>query len=237
MPNTAATSSSASTFTKSVAASTIVECSPLLAADATITASKITFKSSGSTIVAISSDYASAAGANPTFTVFDELWGYRSERLIRLPPWRLSHLIPRMPYPLGVGHIRGPAGLGFQIECRTRPPAPPAPAASQNQRQHRLVLIPLLSSPVREGAKAKPLAGSPALIPIGLVSWSDPRRPPARPAAASARAAGAFPPAYRSGRLESGSYCVIAAERRRCFGRRGCPACGSPPAPFAVCRT
>jgi phage terminase large subunit-like protein len=62
----------------------IVAASPMLACDATITANKITFESTGSTIIAIASDYAGAAGANPTITVFDELWGYTSERLHRL---------------------------------------------------------------------------------------------------------------------------------------------------------
>src|SRR6516162_6717727 len=62
------------------AASRIVEASPLLAQDARVTADKITFISTGATISAIASDYVGAAGANPTVTVFDELWGYQSER-------------------------------------------------------------------------------------------------------------------------------------------------------------
>lgn len=62
----------------------IVEASPLLASDATINADKITFASTGSTIIAIASDYAGAAGANPTIVCFDELWGYTSERSHRL---------------------------------------------------------------------------------------------------------------------------------------------------------
>lgn len=33
-------------------------------------------------MAAIASDYASAPGANPTITVFDELWAYTSERMI-----------------------------------------------------------------------------------------------------------------------------------------------------------
>ena len=40
--------------------------------------------STGATITALASDYAGAAGANPTITVFDELWGYTSERAQRL---------------------------------------------------------------------------------------------------------------------------------------------------------
>jgi phage terminase large subunit-like protein len=51
---------------------------------AKITASKIEFPSTGATITALASDYAGAAGANPTITVFDELWGYVSERSRRL---------------------------------------------------------------------------------------------------------------------------------------------------------
>lgn len=62
----------------------IIEASPMLAGDAIINANKITFTSSGSTIIAIASDYAGAAGANPTIVVFDELWGYISERSHRL---------------------------------------------------------------------------------------------------------------------------------------------------------
>lgn len=65
------------------AAARMVEASPLLAADARVMADKITFLSTGATINAIASDYAGAAGANPTLTVFDELWGYTSERAHR----------------------------------------------------------------------------------------------------------------------------------------------------------
>lgn len=66
------------------AAARIVEASPLLRHSARITGNKITFKATGATITAIASEYASAAGANPTITVFDELWGYVSERSHRL---------------------------------------------------------------------------------------------------------------------------------------------------------
>jgi hypothetical protein len=66
------------------AASRIVEASPLLSLDAKITSEKITFISTGATITAMSRDYVSAAGANPTISVFDELWGYTSERSRRL---------------------------------------------------------------------------------------------------------------------------------------------------------
>jgi phage terminase large subunit-like protein len=62
----------------------IIEASPLLSRSAKITANRIEFRSTGASITAIASDYASAAGANPTITVFDELWGYVSERAHRL---------------------------------------------------------------------------------------------------------------------------------------------------------
>src|SRR5664279_334083 len=62
----------------------IVEASPMLAADADIISDKITFRSTGSTIIAIASDAASAAGANPNVIAFDEPWGIVSERGRRL---------------------------------------------------------------------------------------------------------------------------------------------------------
>ena len=63
----------------------IAQASPKLAADLKGAPSKdrIEFVN-GATIQAIANDYAGAAGANPTFTVFDELWGYTSERAHRL---------------------------------------------------------------------------------------------------------------------------------------------------------
>jgi phage terminase large subunit-like protein len=66
------------------AISRILEVSPLLVDDVAITARQVVFQSTGSTITAIASDYTGAAGANPTITVFDELWGYQSERSHRL---------------------------------------------------------------------------------------------------------------------------------------------------------
>ena len=62
----------------------IVEASPLLASEAVITAERITFPATGATIVPLASNYATAAGANPTITVFDELWAFTSERSHRL---------------------------------------------------------------------------------------------------------------------------------------------------------
>ena len=60
----------------------IIECSPLLRDEAKVTADKITI--AGAVISAIPSNYASAAGANPVVTVFDEIWAYDRERLRRL---------------------------------------------------------------------------------------------------------------------------------------------------------
>src|SRR6516164_1923913 len=66
------------------AAARIIEASALLSLDAKVTANTITFGSTGATISAIPSDYSTAAGANPTISCFDELWGYVSERDHRL---------------------------------------------------------------------------------------------------------------------------------------------------------
>jgi hypothetical protein len=63
----------------------IIEASPLLRGSMlNITASKIQFTATGAVIQAIASDFASAAGSNPTISVFDELWAYTSERSMRL---------------------------------------------------------------------------------------------------------------------------------------------------------
>jgi hypothetical protein len=62
----------------------IVECSPLLRSEAKISAERITFPALGSTITALASNYASAAGGHPTISVFDEIWAYTSERARRL---------------------------------------------------------------------------------------------------------------------------------------------------------
>ena len=68
----------------------ILEASLLLRDAVKITTSKIEFTSTGATITALASDYAGAAGANPTITCFDELWGYadpspeRARELIEL---------------------------------------------------------------------------------------------------------------------------------------------------------
>jgi phage terminase large subunit-like protein len=66
------------------AARRICEASPLLARECHITQSRIEFPETGAVIQAIGSDYASAAGANPVISSFDELWAYTSERSRRL---------------------------------------------------------------------------------------------------------------------------------------------------------
>jgi hypothetical protein len=60
----------------------IVEASPLLKREAKITADKVML--ADATVLAIPSDYASAAGSNQNIAVFDELWAYTSERARRL---------------------------------------------------------------------------------------------------------------------------------------------------------
>ena len=63
----------------------IVEASPLLKREARITADRISFPAfRNASIAAVASDYTGAAGANPTISCFDELWGYVSEKSRRL---------------------------------------------------------------------------------------------------------------------------------------------------------
>jgi Phage Terminase len=62
----------------------IVECSPLLRADANITQARIEFPVVKATVQAIGADYAGAAGGNQCIAVFDELWAYSTERSHRL---------------------------------------------------------------------------------------------------------------------------------------------------------
>jgi phage terminase large subunit-like protein len=62
----------------------IIAASPLLKSEAKITADKILFPALDASIIALASNAASAAGANPTFTVADELWAATSERSRRL---------------------------------------------------------------------------------------------------------------------------------------------------------
>jgi hypothetical protein len=68
----------------------IVEKSPLLRREAKITQNRIEFPETGATITAIGSDYAGAAGANPSVSAFDELWAFTSERSYRLWDEKIS---------------------------------------------------------------------------------------------------------------------------------------------------
>jgi phage terminase large subunit-like protein len=62
----------------------ICEASPLLRVEGRITQQRVEFPQIGAVIQAIGADYASAAGANPVVSSFDELWAYTSERGRRL---------------------------------------------------------------------------------------------------------------------------------------------------------
>lgn len=62
----------------------IIECSPLLRAEANVTQGRIEFPVLSATIAAIGSDFAGAAGGNQNIAVFDELWAYSTERSHRL---------------------------------------------------------------------------------------------------------------------------------------------------------
>ena len=81
----------------------IIECSPLLRAEAKITTDKITI--AGATITAIPSNYASAAGSNHVIAVFDELWAYTSEAGNRL--FEATHAPDRLPLDGHLCWIRG----------------------------------------------------------------------------------------------------------------------------------
>src|SRR5215468_4679985 len=62
----------------------IVESSPELRAIARVFSDRVEFPITGASIAALASDYAGAAGSNPTISSFDELWGYTSESARRL---------------------------------------------------------------------------------------------------------------------------------------------------------
>jgi phage terminase large subunit-like protein len=62
----------------------IIESSPYLVREADITQNRIVFPQTSAVITALGGDYASAAGAAPVISSFDELWGYTSERSRRL---------------------------------------------------------------------------------------------------------------------------------------------------------
>ena len=75
--------------------------------EARITADKITFSATGATITALATDYTGAAGAHPTITVFDELWGFTSERFRRL--W--DELVPVPTQPISFRLVVSHAGF------------------------------------------------------------------------------------------------------------------------------
>jgi hypothetical protein len=62
----------------------IIEASPLLQREARVSNDRILFPATGATITPLASDYASAAGGHPTLAIFDEIWGFVSERGRRL---------------------------------------------------------------------------------------------------------------------------------------------------------
>jgi phage terminase large subunit-like protein len=62
----------------------IIEATRFLREAARVTADRIVFPSTNAVVIAVASDAASAAGGAPTISTFDELWGYRSERVRRL---------------------------------------------------------------------------------------------------------------------------------------------------------
>jgi phage terminase large subunit-like protein len=75
----------------------IIEATPHLARIADCTGYRIEFREPRATINAIASNAAGAAGSNPCISVFDELWGYTSERSRRL--W--DEMIPPPTRKLG----------------------------------------------------------------------------------------------------------------------------------------
>ncbi len=75
-------------------AARILEASPVLQGKAEVLVDRIVWPD-GVTITALASDFAGAAGMNPTMIVFDELWGYVSERSRRL--WDECVPVPTRP--------------------------------------------------------------------------------------------------------------------------------------------
>jgi phage terminase large subunit-like protein len=62
----------------------ILQASPLLKHSTDITANKITFRATGTTIAALANDYQGFSGANPTLNVYDEVAYFNSESSRRL---------------------------------------------------------------------------------------------------------------------------------------------------------
>jgi phage terminase large subunit-like protein len=97
----------------------IIEASPLLRSIAKLTADRISFPVLDASIIALASDAASAAGANPTITVFDELWGYTSERARRLWDEMVTSPARRISARLTVRPRFGRPKRGPSPEART----------------------------------------------------------------------------------------------------------------------
>jgi hypothetical protein len=146
------------------AAARIVEASPLLSLDATITANKITFGSTGSTITAIASDYAGAAGANPTITVFDELWGYTSERAHRLWDEMIPPPTRRIACRLTVTYA-GYEGESELLEARQGGRADRPVALPRRRHAHGLAHHADRTVANRRMARADARAASPQCLP------------------------------------------------------------------------
>jgi phage terminase large subunit-like protein len=94
----------------------ICEASPLLRREANITASRITFPQTGAFCQAIGGDYASAAGAHPSWTSADELWGFVSERSYRL----YEECVPVPTVPISCRLVTTHAGFANQSDLLSR---------------------------------------------------------------------------------------------------------------------
>jgi phage terminase large subunit-like protein len=94
----------------------VILASPVLKREARITESKIAFPALGATITAIASDAASAAGGNQCVSVFDEIWGFSSERLHRL--W--DELIPPPTRKIACRLVVSYAGFSGESELLER---------------------------------------------------------------------------------------------------------------------
>jgi hypothetical protein len=86
----------------------IIEASPLLKREAKISNDRILFTATHATIIPLASNYASAAGGHPTIAVFDELWGFSSERSRRL--W--DELVPVPTRKVSCRLVVSHAGFG-----------------------------------------------------------------------------------------------------------------------------
>ena len=94
----------------------LVEVSPLLKGVAKVQSDRIVFPATGATITALASNYASAAGSHPTVAIFDELWGYTSERSRRM--W--DELIPIPTRKISCRLITSHAGFSGEFRAVPR---------------------------------------------------------------------------------------------------------------------